>query len=173
MVAADDIPQIAAALAEFIAAPEPYIIGGDPALDLRVLAAELRLLPALLDSGGCFGLHPSGEVMSFPWDEPRVLRSEPEARVRNIVVYRASLKYPSLAALVPHRPANAVTCPSCGGSGRCLDLPVRLAEYVVCSCGGLGWLAESAEPNVALRRTRPAAAALVGIRKLFLGGPDR
>src|SRR4051794_20963215 len=103
--------------------PEPYTIGFDPPLDLRALASELRLLPATLDMGGCFGLHPTGEVASFPWDEPTSLRLEEDPRIRNLAYYQASLKHPLLAPLVPRRPIDALVCSHCGGSGKCVGFP--------------------------------------------------
>ena len=118
MVVAAEIPEIATALAEFVTAPQPYTIGFDPPLDLRAIAAEVRLLPAMLDMGGCLGLRPSGEVASFLWDEPRHLRAETDERIRNLAYHQASLKYPRLAPLVPRRPADAVVCSYCGGSDR-------------------------------------------------------
>ncbi|MCI0681208.1 MAG: hypothetical protein L0Y71_03815 [Gemmataceae bacterium] len=142
MSTAQDIPEIAAALAAFIADGEPYTIRLDPPLDLRALAAELQLLPAMLDFGGCLGLKRNGEVASFTWNEPHSLRAEPDNRIRNIVYYQASLKYPGLAPLVPRRPADAVTCSWCGGSGRHLAIPAEFADRFVCCCGGLGWLHE-------------------------------
>jgi hypothetical protein len=140
MASVDDIPEIVTALAEFAAAEEPYIIGCDPPLDLRAVAAELQLLPAMLDMGGCLSLRPSGEVASLLWGEPHRLRAEPDERIRNLAYYQASLKYPALTRLVPCRPPDAVVYPHCGGSGRCDWLPDRLADGVVCYCGGLGWL---------------------------------
>jgi hypothetical protein len=68
---------------EIVAAPDPYIIGFDPPLDLRAVAAKVRLLPGVLDMGGGLGLRPSSEVVSFLWDEPHVLRPERDARIRN------------------------------------------------------------------------------------------
>jgi hypothetical protein len=140
VIAVQDIPEIVAALDAFVMAPEPYTIGFDPPLDLRALAGELRLLPATLDMGGCLGLHPSGEVVSFLWDEPTTLRPEADPRTRNLAYFQASLKYPVLAPLVPRRPTNAVICSHCAGSGKCSGMPAELADKIVCYCGGLGWL---------------------------------
>jgi hypothetical protein len=140
VLSAQDFPEIVAALTAFISAPEPYTIGFDPPLDLRPLAAELQLLPAMLDMGGCLGLHPTGEVASFLWDEPTTLRTERDPRVRNLAYFQASLKYPALAPLVPPRPADVVVCSHCGGTGRCSGFPDELADKIVCYCGGLGWL---------------------------------
>ena len=150
MIEAQDIQVIVAALGAFVAAPEPYAIGFDPPLDLRALAGELRLLPAMLDMGGCLGLQPTGEVASFLWDEPRQLRPERDERIRNLAYHQAALKHPRLAPLVPSRPPDAVVCSCCGGSGRCNGLPDRLADSVVCYCGGLGWLPRKhAQPGAA------------------------
>ena len=129
-----DIPEIAEALAGFIADPQPYTIFSNPPLELRIIAAEVKLLPVILDMGGCYGLRPSGEVVSFPWDEPQLFQVEMDTRIRNLVYYQANLKYPRLASLVPCRPVDAVVCPHCGGSGQCPVLPGR---NLMCYCGGL------------------------------------
>src|SRR5215475_215051 len=98
----------------FIADPEPYLVRLlDPPLDLRVFADEVELLPVVLDGGGGLGLRPSGEVALFLWDRPHLLRPETDARIRNMVYYQASLRYPSLAPLVPCRPVDAVVCSHC------------------------------------------------------------
>jgi len=133
--ASQDVPEIVAAIAEFVGASAPYTIGVDPPLDLRAIVAEVQLLPAMLDMGGCLGLRPNGEVASFMWDEPYTLRPETDNRIRNMAYYRASLKHPALAPLVPRRPADAVDCSYCAGSGRFPGF-----DQVVCYCGGLGWL---------------------------------
>ncbi|WP_165227052.1 hypothetical protein [Aquisphaera insulae] len=138
-----DNPEVVTALAEFIADPKPYPIGSDPALDLRSIAAELRLLPVWLDMGGCYGIRPCGAVASFAWDEEHEARTETDERIRNMVYHRAGLKFPALAVLSPRRPADAIVCESCGGTGRCLGLSADLAARIVCYCGGLGWLPPS------------------------------
>src|SRR5262249_17155459 len=138
--ARDAIPAIESELAAFVADLEPFLVDLEPPLDLRALAGELRLLPVMLDSGGCFALRPDGHVLSLLWDEPHELRIEQDERVRNIALYQGSLKYPGLSHLVPTRPSGAIPCPACDGTGRVRGLPNGLAEKIVCSCGGLGWL---------------------------------
>jgi len=135
-----DIPEIVAAFDAFIVAAEPYTIGFEPPLDLRALAGELGLLPALLDMGGCLGLLKNGEVASFLWDEPATLRLESDPRIRNLAYFQTSLKYPVLAPLVSQRPIDALTCSHCSGSGKWLGLNAKWADRIVCYCGGLGWL---------------------------------
>jgi hypothetical protein len=136
------IPVIDEVLAAFVSAPDPYPVHCDPQIDLRGLAAELKVLPVLLDMGGCFGLRPNGDVVSFSWDEPHRVQVEGDQRIRNMVLFRSGLKYPRLVDLVPRRPASAPPCPHCGGSGKLNGPPERLAGSVICYCGGLGWLPE-------------------------------
>jgi hypothetical protein len=140
-----DIPVIAEVLAAFVSAPEANLVHTDPQIDLRGLAAEFNVLPVLLDMGGCFGLRRNGEVVSFPWDEPHKLQVESDERIRNMVLFRAGVRYSPLAGLAPERPPSAPTCPHCGGSGSPNGLPERLARSVICYCGGLGWLPKGSD----------------------------
>src|ERR1051325_6294012 len=109
--------KIEAALKEFVANPEPYLIKLDGPLDLRKLAAELNLLPMFLDVGGCYSIRPNGEIVSFPWDEPHKVDVENDPRIRNIVLCQGAKKYPELEELIPTRPTDAVECPDCKGTG--------------------------------------------------------
>jgi len=61
-------------LAKFIAGPEPYVIFDD--LNMRELAAELNLLPVMLDMGGCYAIRFDGQIYSFLWDYPYDIRLE-------------------------------------------------------------------------------------------------
>ena len=135
-----NIPEIVAAFDAFVVAAEPYTMGFEPPLDLRAVAGELGLLPALLDMGGCLGLLKNGEVASFLWDEPATLRLESDPRIRNLAYFQASLKYLVLTPLVPQRPIDALTCSHCSGSGKWPGLNAKWADRIVCYCGGLGWL---------------------------------
>ena len=132
--------KIQEAFAKFIADPEPYVIFDD--LDLRKLAAELNLLPVMLDMGGCYAIRSDCKIFSFLWDYPDGLRPEDDSRAINIVLYQASLRYPELAGLKPQKPPDAQTCSQCKGTGDPLfgtDLENKY-NNIVCSCGNLGWL---------------------------------
>jgi hypothetical protein len=122
--------QIALALKQFLAATSP-----DP-MGLRKIAADLQALPLMLDMGGCFAVRCNGEVISFAWDTPAEVRVEKDPRIRNIVFFQGSQKYPSLRFLILPRLADAVDCPQCGGT-RKMDIPIK---DLVCYCGGLGWV---------------------------------
>ena len=136
--------KIETALNKFVANPEPYLIGFDEPLDLRRLAAELKVLPMFLDFGGCYGVRPNGEIVSFSWDEPYKLEAENDPRVRNIVLFQGAKKYPELEELVPARPPDAVECPDCKGTGVFQGLAEHgiVPQNIVCYCGGIGWLPE-------------------------------
>jgi hypothetical protein len=135
------------AFAKFIADPDPFVLNFDPPLDLRKIAAELNLLPVMLDWGGCFAVRSDGQIFSFLWDSPHELRPEDDPRIINMFFYQASQKYPELAELRPQKPDNAQLCPHCKGTGDPLfgmDLTgtdlANQANNFVCYCGNLGWL---------------------------------
>jgi hypothetical protein len=139
----ENIPAIESALATFVVNPEPYLIHCELQLNLRALAVKLQILPVWLDMGGCLGVQPDGNVVSFLWDEPDQLRKETDKRIRNMVYYQGSCKFPELAELAPSRPPSAETCSHCGGTGK-VSFPKEADEApelsVVCFCSGLGWL---------------------------------
>ncbi|WP_437774914.1 hypothetical protein [Sorangium sp. So ce1097] len=107
---------------------------------LRTWAKEHAALPVMADLGGCFALTCGAQIVSFGWDEQDDVRPEDDPRIRRIACFRAALLYPVLKPLVPPRPADAVDCSYCAGTGRVRDVPAELAESLVCYCGGLGWL---------------------------------
>jgi hypothetical protein len=104
---------IKAILKSYITNPEPQVVTLDPPLDLQKLANDLNLLPMMIDMGGCYGIRPNGDIFSFAWDEPHNLQLENNSRIRNIVLFQGSKKYPELAGLVPVRPVGSVDCSHC------------------------------------------------------------
>jgi len=117
-------------IAQFLSDETPDTLG------LREIARRTNVLPVVLDMGGCLALRPSGEIVSFPWDNASDIRVETCPRIRNLAFFQGSKKFPALRALVPARPSNAVDCSHCRGQSELVGLP----ENVVCYCGGLGWL---------------------------------
>jgi hypothetical protein len=98
------------------------------------------LLPLYLDWVGFIGLADDGEVRFVNWDPPHT-----SAPVREPYLVRAALvagaeQYAELAALRPVRPANAVDCVLCGGTGRPTIEGQPVPDNIRCFCGGLGWL---------------------------------
>jgi hypothetical protein len=45
-----------------------------------------------------------------------------------------------LASLRPVRPADAVTCPTCHGTGQPRLASGEVLTNIVCQCGGLAWI---------------------------------
>lgn len=127
-------------LETYIKSPEPDFVNFDPPLNLNEIAREVKLLPLLLDMGGCIGIQASGEFFSFIWDEPFNLLPEHDDRVCNTALFVGSKRFPELSEFVPARPLTARDCDYCNGSGTVRDLPPKLAEAVRCYCGGLGWI---------------------------------
>lgn len=131
---------IEATLQGYVSNPEPHLVKFDPPLNMRKLAAQLNVLPIVLDMGGALVLRTDGEIFSFTWDEPYRLQSEDDVRVRNLVYFQAARKFPALQPLVPRRPVDAYDCDYCNGTGTVAGLPAELVNAVTCYCGGIGWL---------------------------------
>jgi hypothetical protein len=115
---------------QFLASASP-----DP-LGLRQIVSRMNALPLFLDMGGCIAASPGGEIISFLWDEPLVIRVETCPRIRNLALFQVSKKYSALREFIPPRPEDAVNCPHCKGKG---ELPAPMNK-VVCYCGGVRWL---------------------------------
>jgi hypothetical protein len=134
-------------LREFVNKPEPYLIRFDDPVDLRKVAPDQSILPVFLDMSGCYALRPSGEIVSFLWDEPYKLEIESDPRILNIALFAAVEKYPKLGELCPVRSPDSVQCSYCKGTG----VVEGLAEHGIdpkaigCYCGGLGWLPANEE----------------------------
>ena len=141
--------KIEAILKSYVANTEPKLVKFDPPLNLRKLAKDLNLLPMVLDMGGCYGIRPNGDILSFVWDEPYNLQLEHDTRICNLVLFQGSKKFPELVDLVPSRPATAVDCFHCRGTGiePYITEHGLSADVFVCYCGGLGWLPEAEPPN--------------------------
>jgi hypothetical protein len=109
------------------------------ARELHRVAKELAVVPITDDWNRVFGIRVSdGRVVSFNRIEPFDLELVTVPNAELAVLGHAWTKFPELAPLVPRRPAEAIICPACSGSG--------LATYgegpkdFSCYCGGLGWL---------------------------------
>jgi hypothetical protein len=106
--------------------------------ELRRVATELSVLPITDDRDREFGIRLSdGKVVSFNRTEPYDLRVVDVPNAELALVAQAWIKFPELAPLVPLRPADAVACPACDGSG-VLRHGERPAGFS-CYCGGVGW----------------------------------
>jgi len=71
------------------------------------------------------------------WTNPGIVE-EPSIRFAALGV--AVCRHRELAHVRPVRNANDPTCPGCHGRGHPDQLPARLRYFVVCQCGGLGWI---------------------------------
>jgi hypothetical protein len=106
--------------------------------ELRRVATELSVLPITDDRDREFGIRLSdGKVVSFNRGEPYDPRVVDVPNAELALLAHAWIKFPELAPLVPLRPADAVACPACDGSGvlRHGERPTGFS----CYCGGVGW----------------------------------
>lgn len=106
---------------------------------LRRVATELDVLPVTDDSNRDFGVRlADGSVVSFNRNEPYDLHVVDVPNAELAVLALAWTKFPELAPLVPRRPAEAIDCPACHGSG--VFAPNEQPSGFSCYCGGVGWL---------------------------------
>ena len=110
--------------------------------EARRACTVARALPVFLDWSACMAVRPDGEIIWIDYEEPHRVRLVEDERERNIGLFQGSLRYPDLGFLVPTRPDDAIDCPDCRGKGRISfsEVPERLADRIVCHCGGNGWL---------------------------------
>ena len=107
-------------------------------------AAKSCVLPLCADWSGYHGIREDASVVFVPYDAPRDVQPETDARIRNMVLFQGALRYPELSVWVPRRGEDDETCPACGGSG-VEPSSARLGlQNVICFCGGLGWIPKSA-----------------------------
>lgn len=119
---------------------EDYCASGSTPPELRLLAFQERVLPLFLDMGGVFGINVDGEIVSYPGDDTiNGRRVESDLRIRNLVLFQGTKKYPELKKLIV-RPEHARVCPHCGGTGRESYAEKYNIDGIVCYCGGLGWI---------------------------------
>ena|SRR5690349_224668 len=106
---------------------------------LRHVATALDVLPITDDRDRDFGVRLSdGRVVSFNRADPFDLRVVDVPNAELAVLGHAWTTFPELASLVPFRPADAIDCPACQGSGVSQDSAGP--SGFSCYCGGMGWL---------------------------------
>ena len=117
-----------------------YVSPSEHSKEAAAVALSMRALPLYLEAGGIFAITLTGEIIIIPTDEPHNIRTEPEERIRNIVLFQGSKTYPELSDLAPSKPVSAQVCPACNGSGNAPTPDGVPSDNFVCYCGGLGWI---------------------------------
>jgi hypothetical protein len=108
---------------------EAQVSGSDV---VREAARRTGGLPVWSDMGGVLVLMPTTEVVQY---DPETGTSAPVHDLRwiHVSLVKAARSHAELVSLAPARPADAVECTQCGGSG-------RLFDTLDCSqCMGAGW----------------------------------
>src|SRR5689334_14594452 len=72
---------------------------------LKEIVRKNKILPLILDMGGCYGISLDGEIISFDWDfdwnNENELKIEKDQRLINLAIYQGSKNYTELKALIP------------------------------------------------------------------------
>ena len=109
----------------------------------RRRAALAHALPLYFDWSAFIALRFDGVVVWVPYDdEPFEIEVIQEEWIRNLGLFQGTKLHPDLPFLVPPRPADAIACSGCGGTGKVRFPPgsEHLSGRIICTCGGLGWL---------------------------------
>jgi hypothetical protein len=117
--------------------------------DSHGAVARVHALPLFYDWTAVMALRPDGKVVWIPYEnEPEDVEVINDEVLRNLGLFQATKLHLDLRFLIPSRPADARDCPHCRGTGKVAFPPGRehLAEKVVCSCGGIGWLPHGTKP---------------------------
>ena len=143
------MPQVSVSRDALEAELASYLASGSKEPPAAYTGAERhRVLPLVNDFMGCWALDMNGRLVFFAWEAPEqvepVSEDPADAVGANAALAVGSVRFPALAAIRPVRPADAVRCTTCDGTGRLVDVP----ENVVCACGGLGWLPPSSRGGV-------------------------
>lgn len=117
-------------IAEFLAA-------GDPKLKwVRPAVRRHAFLPLYVGWIATLGIRPDGSFVRWDHeDDDGSVKPLSDAYLQRLAICEGAKMYPELHALRPERPANAVTCDRCGGTGQ-----IRGVPQIICECGGVGWL---------------------------------
>ena len=111
--------------------------------------ARVNALPLFFDWTAFMALRWDCQIVWVPYDdEPGEIEIIPEERLRNLGLFQGTRLHPDLQFLLPPRPPDATDCPDCRGTGK-LPFPEsskHLADKVICSCGGIGWLPHGEKP---------------------------
>ncbi len=116
-------------IADFLASPDSKLEW------LKAPVRAHRFLPLYVGWSSTLGLQPDGSFVR--WDQEAAtpgLKPLSSRYWRRMAISQGVKHYPELASLIPLRPAEAVTCSVCGGSGTLAGAP-----QIVCECGGAGW----------------------------------
>lgn len=112
----------------------------------RAAIARVNALPLFFDWTGFIALRLDGQILWVPYDdEPGDVDVIREEHVRNLGLFQGTRLHPDLQFLLPPRPPDAIVCTGCQGTGK-VPFPEsskHLADTVICSCGGVGWLPHS------------------------------
>jgi len=123
-----------------------FLAGDDPKLEwIKPAVRAHAFLPLYLGWVAALGVRPDGSFIRWDHEDDRAsVKPLSNAYWQRMAIIQGAKKYSELRALLPERPAEALTCDACDGSGQMSGAP-----QVVCQCGGIGWIIpdENREPS--------------------------
>lgn len=98
---------------------------------IREAAQATGALPVHADLGGALAVTADGDVIQYDFETGAT--TTPEENWRVLALAKAARRFPELRDLAPRKPAYAIECPSCAGSG---TMP---GNTDCATCWGNGW----------------------------------
>ena len=124
-------------IAEFLSDDDPRFEWTKPKV------REHGFLPLYLGWVAALGIRPDCSFVRWDYETtPERVTSLVEPFLQRLAICEGSRKYAEFRALLPERPATAVTCQGlCRGSGGRVsaETPGGALE-LICECGGSGWI---------------------------------
>jgi hypothetical protein len=111
--------------------------------------ARVHALPLYFEWTAFMALRRDGQIVWVPYDdEPGDVEIVREERLRNLGLFQGTRLHRELYFLLPRRPPGAFDCPECRGTGKvfAVGMSQNLADKLICSCGGIGWLPHGEKP---------------------------
>jgi hypothetical protein len=118
-----------------------YLADDDPRLEwTKAKVREHDFLPLYLGWVAALGIRPDQSFVRWDYEiTPERVGPLLEPFLQRLAICEGARKYPELGALLPERPAMALTCQGlCRGSGGRISMPG--GTEVICECGGTGWV---------------------------------
>jgi hypothetical protein len=97
---------------------------------------EHEALPLFFGWTQTLAIRADGALVRWTVEEWPAAQEFDERTWVNVALVQGAARYPELASLIPTRPPDAETCPTCRGQGVIPGAP----SSVICTCGGTGWL---------------------------------
>jgi hypothetical protein len=102
---------------------------------LKPTVEEHRFLPLYVGWDAALGIVADGTFVRWNHDSVPHFELLTTPFLQRLAICQGAKLYPELRVLLPDKPDNGHTCPTCHGTGT-----ISADAQAICECGGAGWL---------------------------------